>query len=353
MLRSDFDFHLPPHLIAQRPPARRGESRLMTVPPTGAPRIGPFTEIVERFRGDEVLVVNDTRVVPARVFGRKPTGGAVEVLITEPLTTAPEALIDGVRVHAMVRGKRLRPGVHIELPGGVVAELVARGADRLVELCVRGLDGAEQDPVAALWAWLDAAGRVPLPPYIDREPDDEDRERYQTVFAREPGAVAAPTAGLHFTPGVLDALRTKGVTVAAITLHVGPGTFLPVTTDNVEDHPMHAERFVVPPETAALVSGTRPVVAVGTTAVRALEAHARDPEARQTDLFIRPGFDWRVVDGLITNFHLPQSTLLMLVSALVGRARVLTAYADAVAAEMRFYSYGDAMLLRRGDGRWT
>ncbi len=342
MLRSDFDFHLPDELIAQRPAATRAGSRLMTVPRAGAPSIAPFPTIIEQFRGHEVLVVNDTRVVPARLFGHKPTGGAVEVLVVEPLSRPGETPL---RIGAMVRGKRLKPGAVIELPAGAIAELVARRPDRTVELQLTGVDD--------LWSWLEAAGRVPLPPYIRRDPDADDRRRYQTVFAREPGAVAAPTAGLHFTPDLLDALRAKGVAVHSVTLHVGPGTFLPVRADDVSDHTMHAERYAVPPETAAAVGGDRPVVAVGTTVVRALEAHARDPGADRTDLFILPGFDFRVVDGLLTNFHLPQSTLLMLVSALVGRDRILDAYRRAVEARMRFYSYGDAMLLRRKDGRWT
>lgn len=342
MLRSDFDFDLPDDLIAQRPAATRAGSRLMTVPADGPPSIGPFVDIVERFRGDEVLVVNDTRVVPARLFGHKPTGGAVEVLVVEPLSRPGESPL---RIGAMVRGKRLKPGVTIELPAGATAELIARRGDGTVELRLTGVDD--------LWSWLDAAGRVPLPPYIQREPDAADRARYQTVFAREPGAVAAPTAGLHFTDGLLDALKARGVAVHTVTLHVGPGTFLPVRTDDVSDHTMHAERFAVPAETVAAVAGDRPVIAVGTTVVRALEAHARDPGADRTDLFILPGFEFRVVDGLLTNFHLPQSTLLMLVAALVGRDRILDAYRRAVEARMRFYSYGDAMLLRREDGRWT
>lgn len=336
MLRSDFDFDLPDELIAQRPSERRGASRLMTVPLEGDPQIAPFDEtIVEQFRGDEVLVLNDTRVVPARVFGHKASGGAVEVLVIEPLGPG--------RVVAMARGKRLKPGVELVLPGAT-ATLEARRDDGTVELRLDGVDD--------LWRWLEDAGRVPLPPYIRRDADADDRARYQTVFARDPGAVAAPTAGLHFTPPLLDALRAKGVAIHPLTLHVGPGTFLPVRADDVSDHVMHAERYTVPPETAAAVRGERPVIAVGTTVVRALEAHARDPGADRTDLFILPGFDFRVVDGLLTNFHLPESTLLMLVSAFAGRDRVRRAYADAVAARMRFYSYGDAMLLRREGGRW-
>ncbi len=333
--RSDFHFDLPDDLVAQRPAERREGSRLMRVPLAGAPTIHSFESVVDAFRGDEVLVVNDTRVVPARVRGNKASGGAVEVFVVEPHT--------GGLVTAMVRGKRLKPGTRLVLPEAN-AELLNRRGDGTVVLRI---------DVDDLWSWLDRVGEVPLPPYIQRAPDDHDAERYQTVFARARGAVAAPTAGLHFTPALLDALRDRGVAVHTLTLHVGLGTFLPVREDDVSAHVMHSERFHVPAPTAEAVTSGRPVVAVGTTVVRALEAHARDREATRTGLFILPGFDFRVVDGMLTNFHLPESTLLMLVSAFAGRDRVLSAYAAAVAARMRFYSYGDAMLLRREEGRWT
>jgi S-adenosylmethionine:tRNA ribosyltransferase-isomerase len=334
--RQDFHFDLPPELVAQRPAARRDGSRLLTVHLDGPATIGPFAAIVDAFRGDEILVVNDTRVVPARVLGHKDTGGAVEVFVVEPRG-------DG-RVLALVRGKRLKPGATLVLPEARAA-LVERHADGTVDLQLEGVDD--------LWSWLERVGEVPLPPYIERAADGDDRGRYQTIFAREPGAVAAPTAGLHFTDALLDALRAKGVAVHTVTLHVGLGTFLPVRVDDLATHVMHTERFAVPPATAAAVTGERPVVAVGTTVVRSLEAHARDPHADRTDLFITPGFDFRVVDGLLTNFHLPESTLLMLVSAFGGHERVMAAYRAAVEARLRFYSYGDAMLLRREGGRWT
>ncbi len=299
--------------------------------------MGAFPAFLEAFTGDEVLVLNDTRVVPARVHGKKSTGGAVEVFFVEP--TGPG------RFKAMVRGKRLRPGTALSLPGVDSATLSARHDDRTVEIAVDGVDD--------LWAWLEAHGEVPLPPYIQRTPDQADRDRYQSVFARAPGAVAAPTASLHLTETMLSSLSAKGVQVVTLTLHVGLGTFLPVKAERLEDHVMHFERYQVPSETAAAVTSGRPVVAVGTTVVRALEAHARDPEADRTDLFIRPGFDFLAVDGMLTNFHLPRSTLLMLVSAFAGFDRVRRAYERAVAEEMRFYSYGDAMLLRREGGRWT
>ncbi len=333
MRKQDFDYPLPERLIAQRPSEERGGSRLMTVPPQGPPEIGPFAAVLDAFRGDEVLVLNDTRVVPARVRGAKETGGAVEVFVVSPL-------VDG-RVEALLRGKRLRVGTKLLLPGAVAhVEALHDGTATLA------LD------VDDLWGWLDGAGQVPLPPYIHRAPDPADAHRYQTVFAREPGAVAAPTAGLHFTEAHLAALREKGVAIHTVTLHVGLGTFQPLRTDDPRESTLHAERFEVPPETAAAVCSGRPVVAVGTTVVRALEAHARSPGAGETDLFILPGFDFRVVDGLITNFHLPQSSLLMLVCAFAGSERVLAAYRAAVEAELRFFSYGDAMLLRREEGRW-
>lgn len=336
MRLADFDYLLPPDLIAQHPSARRGESRLLNVPTRGPFSAGPFAEILQYFRGDEVLVVNDTRVVPARVVGQKVSGGAVEILVVEPLGPG--------RVAAMTRGKALRPGSRMLLPGAE-AEIIARRPDGLAEVVLHGVDD--------LWAWLDHAGAMPLPPYIERAAEPHDVDRYQTVFARDPGAVAAPTAGLHFTEGVLQALRDKGVAIHSLTLHVGPGTFRPVQVEDPRDHTMHSERFEVPPETVAAVESGRPVVAVGTTVVRALEAHARDGHCNRTNIFIFPGFEFRVVDGLITNFHLPRSTLLMLVAALSGRERVLEAYQYAVAARMRFYSYGDAGLFRREGGRWT
>lgn len=337
MRLSDFHFDLPGGLIAQRPSTTRGGSRLMSVPLDGPPVIGAFDRIVDAFRGDEVLVVNDTRVVPARIFGHKPSGGRVELLVIEPRS--------GTRIEAMVKGTRIRPGTRIQLPAGATATFIERNDDGTAVLDLEGVDD--------LWTWLDAAGQVPLPPYIERSPDASDVERYQTVFAKSPGAIAAPTAGLHFTPALLDALRAKGVSICSVTLHVGPGTFRPVRVDDPTDHKMHSERYIVPPQTVALVDSGRPVIAVGTTAVRALEAHAADPTADRTEIFIYPGYRFRRVDGLITNFHLPESTLLMLVSALSGRERVLDAYKAAVEAKMHFYSYGDAMLLRREGGRWT
>jgi S-adenosylmethionine:tRNA ribosyltransferase-isomerase len=336
--RQDFHFELPAELIAQRPSERRGGSRLMRVPLEGERRIEPFAAIVEAFRGDELLIINDTQVVPARVRGAKPTGGAVEVFFVEPLDE------EGL-VLALVRGKRLKVGSTVVLPLGVRGELARRRDDGTMEVALTGLEGD-------LWSWLDQVGEVPLPPYIDRRPDAQDAQRYQTVYAATPGAVAAPTAGLHFTPELLDALRAKGCEIHTLTLHVGLGTFLPVREDDLSAHRMHSERFSIPPATRRALATGRPVVAVGTTVVRALEADAQAHVGR-TDIFITPGYAFRVVDGLLTNFHLPESTLLMLVSAFAGHARVRAAYDEAVAEGLRFYSYGDAMLLRREGGRWT
>jgi S-adenosylmethionine:tRNA ribosyltransferase-isomerase len=338
--RDDYRYDLPPHLVAQSPPPVRGESRLLHLRSDGALEDGGFNRIVEAFRGDELLVVNDTRVVPARVLGHKVTGGAAEVFVVEPIgPLGPDP-----EVVAVVGAKRPRVGARIVLPEAE-AELLAPLEETTWRVRLHGVNH--------LWTWLERVGRMPLPPYVHRPADAEDSTRYQTIFAREPGAVAAPTAGLHFTAALLDTLRQRGVEVHTVTLHVGLGTFTPVRTETLDAHIMHAESFEVPSATRHALTLGRPVVAVGTTVVRALETYAREPEAHQTRLFIRPGFDFKVIDGLVTNFHLPESTLLMLVSALAGRDRVLDAYRRAVELQYRFFSYGDAMLLHRAGGRWT
>jgi S-adenosylmethionine:tRNA ribosyltransferase-isomerase len=338
--RDDYRFELPPHLVAQTPPPVRGESRLLHLRPDGTLEDGAFARIVDAFRGDELLVVNDTRVVPARVLGHKSTGGAAEVFVVAPvgpLGPDPEVV-------AVVGAKRPRAGTRIALPEAE-AELLAPLEGTTWRVRLLGVDH--------LWSWLERVGRMPLPPYVHRPADADDSTRYQTVFAREPGAVAAPTAGLHFTTTLLDALRQRGVEVHTVTLHVGLGTFTPIRSETLDAHIMHAETFEVPHSTRHALTLGRPVVAVGTTVVRALETYAREPEAHQTRLFIRPGFQFKIIDGLVTNFHLPESTLLMLVSALAGRERVLDAYRRAVELQYRFFSYGDAMLLHRTGGRWT
>lgn len=338
--RTDFTFELPPELIAQAPAAMRTGSRLLVLDgATGAHADRVFTDLATLLRPGDLLVLNDTRVMPARLHGHKDSGGAVEVLV--------ERLTGRTTLLAHVRSsKGTRAGMVLRLPGDARAEVTGREGD----LTALRLDR----PVAT---YLEAHGEMPLPPYITRDADDPqretDRERYQTVFAREPGAVAAPTAGLHFDEPLLAALAAQGVGQARVTLHVGAGTFQPVRADRLEDHVMHAEWLRVPPETVAAVQATQAaggrVVAVGTTAVRSLESAAAGgllaPFEGDTRLFIRPGYRFRVVDALVTNFHLPESTLLMLVSAFAGREAVLAAYAHAVAARYRFFSYGDAMFL--------
>ena len=299
-------------------------------------RVSPLSELLHAFRGDEILVVNDTRVVPARFFGKKATGGRVEIFFVQRLGAD--------EFKALLRGKKLKEGQFIELENAKV-QLLQRldgGVYRCKFIC-------EQD----LWIWLDLHGQTPLPPYIKRAVTTDDVERYQTVYARERGAVAAPTAGLHFTNAIMHALKEKGVSVATVTLHVGLGTFMPMRVDALSEHVMHHEHYEVPTETIALLDSGRPIIAVGTTVVRALESYALDETAHDTDLFIYPGFPFRLVDGLVTNFHLPESTLLMMICAFYGMDETLAAYETAVQERMRFFSYGDAMVIRRLEGRWT
>ncbi|NLA68094.1 MAG: tRNA preQ1(34) S-adenosylmethionine ribosyltransferase-isomerase QueA, partial [Gammaproteobacteria bacterium] len=339
MKKSDFRFDLPQELIAQAPLAGRSDSRMLVVPP-GDAAFGDHRvrELPAFLRPGDLLVFNDTRVIPARLFGRKQgSGGRVEILI--------ERLLPGNEARAQVgASKTPRPGNLIELDAGGVAEVLARdGAFHHLRFHVDG----------ALEAWLAGAGRMPLPPYIQREPGADDAERYQTVFAREPGAVAAPTAGLHFDQPLLDALRAGGVVIGHVTLHVGAGTFQPMRVDDVREHRMHSEWINVGAALVEQVRRTRAaggrVVAVGTTVVRAMESATVEgtlrPFAGETSIFIVPGYRITSADVLLTNFHLPESTLLMLVSAFAGRERVLSAYAHAVRERYRFFSYGDAMLL--------
>jgi S-adenosylmethionine:tRNA ribosyltransferase-isomerase len=342
--RRDYWFELPPAQIAQRPDPRRDGARLLHLPPAGDPIDRRFTDLIDVLPPAAVLVVNDTRVLPARVRAVRPTGGAVELLFVEPDPAhGPTAW------RCLARARRpLRAGQDLQVGAATLRILAGRAeGDRDDTSIAVGVPG---DALG----FLTAHGEVPLPPYIERAATDDDRDRYQTVYARAPGAVAAPTAGLHFTTDALAALAAAGHTVARLTLHVGLGTFAPVRADDVREHRMHRERYDIPAETAALVASGRPVVAVGTTALRALEAAATaDHEVTAgpgaTDLFIHPGAGhaFRAVDHLITNFHLPESTLLMLVCAFAGTARVLAAYRHAVAAGYRFFSYGDAMLLSR------
>jgi S-adenosylmethionine:tRNA ribosyltransferase-isomerase len=342
VLTEDFDYHLPDAAIAQRP-GERGRSRLLVLDAEGAERHRTVADLPAILRPGDLLVVNDTRVIPARLFGRRrPGGGRVELLLAEKR---------GAREwDALVKpGRRTRPGTVIDFDGGLTAEVGEAGADgrRRVRF------SAEVEP------HLERFGHVPLPPYVKRPDDRADRDDYQTVFARHPGAIAAPTAGLHFTPELLAELAERGVDRTEVTLHVGLGTFKPVTATLVHEHRMDAERYTVPAAAAAAIAETRRrggrVVAVGTTVVRTLESAAEtDGTVRtgggSTELFITPGYRFRVVDVLLTNFHLPRSTLLMLVSAFAGRERVLAAYRQAVEHGYRFYSYGDAMLVERREG---
>jgi len=340
---ADFDYELPADRIAQEPAAERDASRLLTLDrASGETGHRRFLDLPDLARPGDLLVLNDTRVLRARLAGRKRTGGRVELLLLEPAGEDPDTWRCLVRA-----SKPVRDGARIDLTGGAVAEVLGRDEDAWrVRLQA---EGGTADV-------LERAGRTPLPPYIRRGEDDPrerlDRERYQTVFARSPGAVAAPTAGLHFTPRVLEALAGRDVRTAFLTLHTGEGTFLPVRSERVEEHRMHAERFEIPERTAEAVGAARSrggrVIAVGTTVVRTLEANASDDGSVRAgsgrcDLFIRPGHRFRVTDALLTNFHLPRSTLLMLVCAFAGTARVLEAYREAVRAGYRFYSYGDAM----------
>lgn len=356
---ADFDFLLPPELIAQAPLAERDASRLLVLPRGGAPaEHRAVLDLPALLAPGDLLVVNDAKVIPARLLGKKQgTGGKVELLLVEPWgASARAAQGEGEPARATdwlalgQASKPLRPGARVEV-GGALAEIVeAPGGGELRVRLPEALATAD-----ALQAFLARHGALPLPPYIEHAPGPEDLERYQTLFARAPGAVAAPTAGLHFTPRLLAALEARGVARAEVTLYVGPGTFLPVRAARTEEHRMHRERYLVPAATAAACARARAegrrVIAVGTTALRTLEA-SWDPAAGapragpgSTDLFCTPGYAFRAVDGLFTNFHLPKSTLLMLVGAFAGLPRVKAAYAEAVARRYRFFSYGDAMLI--------
>jgi S-adenosylmethionine:tRNA ribosyltransferase-isomerase len=336
---SDFSYDLPEELIAQRPLTERSASRLLTLDgATGVIGDARVRDLPALLAPGDLLVFNDTRVVPARLYGKKDSGGRIEVLL--------ERVLDERRLLAQVRAsKPPRPGARLELEGGVQAEVLGR-QEGFYELRLLGDVG--------VWETLEQHGHIPLPPYIQRGDEREDRERYQTVYASRPGAVAAPTAGLHFDQTLLEALDARGIERAYVTLHVGAGTFQPVRVEDIKEHRMHAELAEVPAATCEAVAACRArggrVVAVGTTCVRSLEAAAAAggtlrPFLGETDLFITPGFRFRVVDRMLTNFHLPESTLLMLVSAFAGHAHVMAAYRHAVAERYRFYSYGDAMLL--------
>ena len=349
MKRSDFWYELPPELIAQYPAAQRVDSRLLCLDARGVWTDRRFRDLPALLQAGDLLVMNDTRVIPARLFGHKQTGGRIEVLV--------ERLLDEQRLLAHVRAsKSPKAGSRLRFSDTVEAEVLGRDGE-LFEL--RLADRA--DTARSAMAILEELGHMPLPPYIQRADEaDFDRERYQTVYARREGAVAAPTAGLHFDDSLLARLRGQGVDIAWVTLHVGAGTFQPVRVENIAEHRMHAEWLEVGEQTCRQVARTRArggrVVAVGTTSVRSLETAALSgelaPFSGDTDIFITPGFEFRVVDALITNFHLPESTLLMLVSAFAGHGRIMCAYRHAVQAGYRFFSYGDAMFITK-QGRGT
>ncbi|MGB8933203.1 MAG: tRNA preQ1(34) S-adenosylmethionine ribosyltransferase-isomerase QueA [Anaeromyxobacteraceae bacterium] len=340
---SDFDYVLPEELIAQAPIEPRDAARLLVVPAAGPYGHRMIADLPELLAPGDLLVLNDTRVIPARLLGRKESGGKAELLLCEPLSGGL-----GRRWRAMGQAsKTIRAGARLLFDGLTAVVEAAEGEGFYVVLLDR--EGPE------LEAALAHAGRLPLPPYIRRAPDEHDRERYQTVLARSPGSAAAPTAGLHFTAALLERLAAIGVERTTVTLHVGPGTFLPVRAERLDDHRMHGERYEVPEEAVAAVARTRArggrVIAVGTTSARTLESAWRVdrlvPGEGRTELFIRPGHAFGVVDVLLTNFHLPRSTLLVLACALGGRERILGAYREAVDRRYRFFSYGDAMLIER------
>jgi S-adenosylmethionine:tRNA ribosyltransferase-isomerase len=342
---ADFSFELPESLIARYPQTQRSGCRLLSLDgPGGELTHGVFTDILDKIHPGDLLVFNNTRVIPARVFGRKVSGGKIEVLV--------ERVLDSHRVLAHVRAsKSPKPGAELLLGDkeDIKATMVARH-DTLFEL--------EFNEDRDVFTLLNEIGHMPLPPYIDRPDEDADRELYQTVYSERPGAVAAPTAGLHFDEPLMDALKAKGVEFAFVTLHVGAGTFQPVRVDTIEDHIMHAEYAEVPQDVVDAVLACKArgnkVVAVGTTSVRSLESAAKASEDAliapffgDTQIFIYPGYHYQVIDSLITNFHLPESTLIMLVSAFAGYKNTMNAYHQAVAEQYRFFSYGDAMFINR------
>jgi S-adenosylmethionine:tRNA ribosyltransferase-isomerase len=334
---AEFDFELPDELIAQFPPAVRGGSRLLHVEPSGKMLDRAFVDLPKLLRPDDLLVMNDTRVIKARLYGQKESGGRVELLVERVLGEF-EALAFIRASHAPQAGSKIHLGEALTL------EVLAR-QDDLTRLRF-------PRPVLEI---LDELGQLPLPPYIVHTPTAEDEARYQTVYADQPGAVAAPTAGLHFDQAMLEDLRIRGIQTARVTLHVGAGTFQPVRVDNIADHRMHSECYTIPQATVATIRETHVrggrVVAVGTTSLRALEAASQSGELHagsgETDIFITPGYRFRVVDALITNFHLPRSTLLMLVSAFAGMDAIRAAYTHAIQTRYRFFSYGDAMFLEK------
>lgn len=344
MKLSDFSFTLPEHLIAKYPTPDRTASRLLHLNgTTGDVHHKQFQQMLDLVEPGDLLVFNNTRVIPARLLGQKASGGKVEVLI--------ERIVDDNNALAHVRASKApKPGTDLLLEGAVSVTVTGR-QDALFELRFNG--------DATVLEQLEQYGHMPLPPYIDRPDEQADKERYQTVYNQAPGAVAAPTAGLHFDDALLERLQQKGVNLAYVTLHVGAGTFQPVRVDNILEHKMHSEFAIVPEDVVNAVRATKAagkrVIAVGTTSVRSLESSALGaskgevlvPYQSDTDIFIYPGFEFKVVDAMFTNFHLPESTLIMLISAFAGKDNVLAAYEQAIEQEYRFYSYGDSMFIEK------
>ena len=337
MLKSSFNYHLPDELIARYPVRERQASRLLVVPPLGEFVHACFSDCLNYLRAGDLLVFNNTKVMPARLFGQKASGGAIEVLV--------ERVLENNRVRAQVRSsKSPKPGSKLCLEDGTIVGVVRREQAFFV--------------LEAETSWMtlmEKLGHMPLPPYIDRDDEPEDIDRYQTVYAKKSGAVAAPTAGLHFDTALIEEIQSAGIETAEVTLHVGAGTYQPVRSENVEDHEMHSEWMHIDADVSNQINRTKArggrVIAVGTTAMRTLESAAGtksaslEPKTGETDIFIYPGYQFRCVDALITNFHLPESTLLMLVSAFSGYQRIKAAYEAAITMRYRFFSYGDAMLL--------
>jgi S-adenosylmethionine:tRNA ribosyltransferase-isomerase len=338
---TDFDFELPEHLIAKYPAQSRTASRMLRLNGnTGDIVDGHFTDILELLEPGDLLIFNNTRVIPARLFGQKASGGKVEVMLERVLS-------DNTALAHVRASKSPKAGSVLEMEGGLQIEVLGR-QDALFHISFKGAEN--------VFDLLEKHGHMPLPPYIDRPDEESDKERYQTVYNQKPGAVAAPTAGLHFDQAILDKLAEKGVHSAFVTLHVGAGTFQPVRVENIEDHHMHAEYAEVGEDVVAKILETKAagkrVIAVGTTSVRSVESAAHQSESQliapflsDTSIFIYPGFNFKVIDAMVTNFHLPQSTLMMLISAFAGRDEVMKAYATAIDKEYRFFSYGDAMFI--------
>ena len=347
MNRQDFSYHLPESLIARHPTAERTGSRLMVLEgETGQTHHHQFSQLLDHLHAGDVLVINDTRVIPARVYGQKTTGGQVEMLV-ERITGEFQCVVH------LKASKSPKPGSVILFDGQHSVTVMGRENDLFIV-------ESHSESIADL---LSDLGHMPLPPYLEREDTEQDRERYQTVYNNQPGAVAAPTAGLHFDEPLLTAIKDKGVEIATVTLHVGSGTFQPVRTDNIQDHAMHSEWLNVSAETCQTINNARRaggrIIAVGTTSVRSLETAAKhsgggqadvnvlEPFQGETDIFIYPGYEFQIVDAMVTNFHLSESTLLMLVAAFAGYQKTLSAYSVAVDQAYRFFSYGDAMFITK------